>query len=242
MVPVSTRQKARAGKGVLPPNPKQWGNEHNGLDLREELDVRADLPLPHDDAFALFENVAILAHGALGAEQRHVDHLRTNSRVWAGAAIPREDGSVIVLYNDAHDIARIRSTLMEEFFHLRLGHRPSKIKLLELKRTHDAKIENEAFGSGAAALVPYAPLKALVHRGTHATEIAAQFQVSVPLVVFQRSWRTKLHTDLRREGRGEVPSERLASTLHQLVRRGSVLIKLEPQGILAARRHDQPSR
>jgi hypothetical protein len=76
---------------------------------------------------------------------------------------------------------------MEEFFHLRLGHRPSTIRYYATPgsaRTFDRRIEDEAFGSGAAALVPYTALRELAE--THSPgDIARHFKVSVDLIFFR---------------------------------------------------------
>jgi len=87
---------------------------------------------------------------------------------------------------------------MEEFFHLLLGHPPTSIRCYDgagSRRSFQSRIEAEAFGSGAAALVPYKPLRAMITEGRAAGEIAAHFRVSKDLVLF-RSKRTKLYRQL----------------------------------------------
>ena len=116
-------------------------------------------------------------------------------------AIPLEDGSVLVVYNDSHPMTRTRATLMEEFFHLRLEHSPTRVRFYSEKnggRTHDPEIESAAYGSGAAALVPFAPLEEMVECGTPARRIAETFKVSPALVSF-RMKVTFLYRKLRRK-------------------------------------------
>jgi len=63
-------------------------------------------------------------------------------------------------------------------------------------RSHDSNLEMEAYGSGAAALVPYQPLRAMVEEGKLTLGIARFFKVSRDLVVF-RTKVTKLYSRLR---------------------------------------------
>jgi hypothetical protein len=46
------RRIRRRGKGFLPPNNKQWDNEHNALDLREELNLSLNVPLHRQGSMA----------------------------------------------------------------------------------------------------------------------------------------------------------------------------------------------
>jgi Zn-dependent peptidase ImmA (M78 family) len=153
------------------------------------MGIGMDVPLPHADAFALLPEVSVAAHGDIPAAAVVVDYFRTRGKArWSGLALPLGDGRVLVLYNDAHPITRTRATLMEEFFHIVLGHRPSEIRLLDDgdgHRTHDKDTESEAYACGAAALVPYRSLKTMFSDGTNAARIATHFRVSTDLVYFR---------------------------------------------------------
>ena len=161
-------RRTRKGQGLLPPNPNWWEHEHNGLDLRHELRLALEDRLPHDTAFELLEDVHVCAHGDLEAPPEITAHFRNaGSKNWSGMCIPC-DGITLVVYNDGHPPRRIRATLMEEFFHLWLGHPPTRVRVFssgEAKRDFDRAIESEAYGSGAAALVPYKPLRAMLEQG-----------------------------------------------------------------------------
>jgi hypothetical protein len=194
-------RSSRKGKGVLPPNPKRWEHEHNALDLRYELGLDEGARLPLEHAFDLLENIAgVLPHTQLKIDASTMSHFTgKNSRKWSGMCIPLPRGEYLVVYNDGHPLTRVRATLMEEFFHLWLDHPPTKMRLLSNgsgARTFDSEIESEAYGSGAAALVPYKALKAMLGDGLSTREIAKHFLVSEQLVVFRarvskiaaRSW------------------------------------------------------
>ena len=185
----SGKTDGRKGKGFFPPNPKQWPIEKNGLDLRHELATDLGAPLDHDAAYGLLPHVSVNPHGAIPAAAMFINHFRgAGAASWSGLAMTLDDGHELVFYNDSHPENRIRATLMEEFFHLRLGHARSTVRVFGGDgpgRTFDSKVEDEAYQSGAAALVPYWSLKRLADAGRSASVIAGQFQVSRDLVVFR---------------------------------------------------------
>ena len=190
------RRRLRAGHGLLPPNPKQWDNEHNGLDLREDLALSLDDELPHTQAYSLVPHVTVLPHGEVPAAAK----FGGGRSSWSGFSLRIDDETELVLYNDAHPITRVRATLMEEFFHLRLGHERSVVRVLSngASRSYNALIEHAAFGSGAAALVPYNALKRLLEEGQSIKAIASRFAVSHELV----EYRLKVTKLYKRSGHG----------------------------------------
>lgn len=191
------RRKARGGRGLIPPNTVQWENEHNGLDLREDLGMSNDVRLDIDLAFSLYPRVLVRPHGSIPAAAKFIDHFRnTGQASWSGLSMPIEGGLELVLFNDAHPPGRVRATLMEEFFHLRLGHPRTHVRVFardDRGRTFDSGVEAAAYGSGAAALVPYSALKAMIRDSVPLGSIARHFEVSPDLVRF-RMKVTKLYT------------------------------------------------
>jgi len=183
-------RKTRSGKGLLPPNPKRWEDEHNALDLRHALELPLDRRLVHDDAFGLLDEVYVVPHSKLkGLAADLGGHFTgTRSSRWSGMCVPCEDGMTLVIYNDSHPPRRVRATLMEEFFHIWLEHKPTRLRLMangEGKREFHKEIEEEAYGSGAAALVPYQALKSMLKDGKSVDYIADHFLVSSQLVDFR---------------------------------------------------------
>ncbi len=129
--------------------------------------------------------------------------LGPGSEMWSGgaASIPLPDGKKLIILNPKHSPLRQRATLMEEISHVFLGHKPSRLAIEQtgsdgktLARDYNAAIEEEAYGTGAAALVPYAGLKQLIEKGKTAAEIARHYSVSRPLVEYRikvsRLWST----------------------------------------------------
>lgn len=182
-------RRSRAGTGVLPPNPRQWDCENHGLDLRRQLGVSVESRLVIAEVFALLPNTRVVAHGDLAVADVLANHFRgAAGKRWSGLAVSLGDGSELIIYNDSHPETRTRATLMEEFFHLRLGHPRSRIQLLadgSRTRSLDLEVERIAFGSAAAALVPFCHLRQLVDAGTPQQAIARKFGVSPMLVGFR---------------------------------------------------------
>lgn len=157
------------------------------MDLRHEIDCPLGDRLTHEAAFDTLANVHVLAHGDLGPAEA-VEHFRHSaSRNWSGMCIPCE-GTILVVFNDSHPPRRIRATLMEEFFHLWLGHEPTRLKVFangDSKRDFNRAKESEAYGSGAAALLPYRALRSVLEKGLSIPAIADHFLVSEQLVEFR---------------------------------------------------------
>ena len=198
------RRRARGGTGVIPPNTKQWNNEHHALDVRDALALGYVAPLPEvpDVYKQLLPGVTVFRLGDLPVAFLFANHFRTVGRSnWSGLALTMDDGSVLVVYNDTHSPTRVRATLMEEFFHIRLEHPSSALRLLpdaeKASRSYDEGVEGEAFGCAAACLVPYAALRHLVEEGRSVSEIATQFHVSPQLATF-RLKVTKLYAKAQR--------------------------------------------
>lgn len=193
------RRKARGGRGLIPPNRAQWENEHNGLDLRDVLGLDPLDVLSHEDAYRLLGHVSLMPHSRVPAAAVYLDHFRkAGSATWSGMSVPLPNGQEIVVFNDSHSLRRIRATLMEEFFHIRLGHPRSELRMHsngKRPRSFHQMVEREAYGSGAAALVPYAGLRKLTDAGETAGHIAQHYDVSRDLVVF-RAKVTKVYKNL----------------------------------------------
>lgn len=132
---------------------------------------------------------------------------------WSGGAASRRlpNGKKLIILNPTHAKTRHKATLMEEISHVFLGHKPSRLAIEArdrhgnlVARDYNAEIEEEAYATGAAALVPYTGLKKLVERGKTAAEIARHYNVSRALVEYRikisRLWDTYKDRIFRSEG------------------------------------------
>jgi hypothetical protein len=111
---------------------------------------------------------------------------------WSGGALarPLPDGKKLIILNPTHGVARRAATLMEEISHVFLGHRANRLARRSedgsvVARDFDDSIEEEAYGVGAAALVPYQALVEFINNGVTAGKIAKHFGVSRALVEFR---------------------------------------------------------
>ena len=187
----------------LPPGDKWRQFELYATGFRDFAGVRPDAAL---DPFRLaaFANLLVVAFEdikGLTAEVRaHL--LGDASEKWSGGAcsVPLPDGKKIVILNPNHGRMRTNATLMEEVSHVFLGHRPSRLKVVAetangqtVSREYRKADEEQAYGTGAAALVPFASLKRFMHEGLTSTEIAKHFRVSRELVEYRlkvtRLWK-----------------------------------------------------
>lgn len=122
---------------------------------------------------------------------------------WSGGAASQTlpDGRKLIILNPTHGRNRQHATLMEEVCHLFFGHKPSRLAIKNknkngetIARDYNEEIEEEAYSTGAAALVPYTELKRMVLAGRTSAEIARHFYVSKALVEYRikvsRLWDT----------------------------------------------------
>lgn len=188
----------------LPPGEKWRQFELHALGFRDFAGVRASAPL---DPFRLarFANLLVVGFDqikGLSAEaQEHL--LGAGSEKWSGGACsrPLPDGRRIVILNPNHGRMRTNATLMEEISHVFLGHQPSRLKVVAenergqtISRDYRKADEEEAYATGAAALVPFSALRRFVLEGQTSPQIAKHFRVSRELVEYRlkvtRLWST----------------------------------------------------
>ncbi len=182
-------RKARKGLHLLPPNPKRWEHEQNALDVRQALSIPLTERLDVLATFELLPEVFVCSNRDLDMDEQFKAHFTgARSGHWSGMCVAYPNGITLVFYNADHPQTRTRATLMEEFFHLWLGHPPDRLRLFfdgGGSRDFDGGKESEAYGSGAAALVPYQALRAMLGSGQTVGEIAEHFRVSDALVEFR---------------------------------------------------------
>lgn len=180
----------------LPPTQKGRHHEIRALGLRLFAGLtRDDQPL---DPFELARYAKLLVVpfeqiAALSSESR--SHLLGGGKdAWSGGAASHRlpDGRKLIILNPTHGKNRHNATLMEEISHVFLGHSPSRLAIEArnskgeiIARDYNHSIEEEAYGTGAAALVPYTALKRMVGQGKTINEIARHFCVSRALVEFR---------------------------------------------------------
>jgi hypothetical protein len=188
----------------LPPGEKWRQYELHALGFRDFARVRPSAPL---DPFHLakFANLVVIEFEQIkGLSAKNREHLLGSaSEEWSGGACSRPllDGRRIVILNPNHGRMRTHATLMEEISHVFLGHQPTKLKIVRegahgrtVSRDYRKADEDAAYGTGAAALVPFGVLRKFVLEGQTSRQIARHFRVSRELVEYRlkvtRLWST----------------------------------------------------
>src|SRR6201988_4455950 len=172
--------------GDLPPGEKWLNYELKALGLRDFARVRIDQPLNPFD-LARFANLIVIRFDQVeGLSESAREHLLgTASENWSGGACTLPNGMKLVILNPTHGRNRTNATLMEEICHVFLGHKPTRLSVFTkdgrgkvMSRDYREADEEEAYGVGAAGLVPYRSLKKFVKRKRTSSQIAYHFHVS----------------------------------------------------------------
>lgn len=165
--------------------------------LREDLAIRfretvkADLDAPLNPFKLQVKGACVEMIDAIPAiAPKTLDVLlKSHASYWSAATIPINDAESewLIVLNSAHTKERQRATLMEEFCHILLGHSLTTLSHVEGQtfRDYDKSQEQDAFGLGAAILVPQPALLKRVKRSQSAEAIAKHFKVSKELVEFR---------------------------------------------------------
>lgn len=164
--------------------------ERKAIRIRQFAGVGYLEPLnPYELAAKLKLRVVSLEElSALSAEARlHLTRLGADS--WSGGATPMlPDGSRLVILNPTHSRRRHSATLMEEICHVLLGHKADRLGTGAAhgkNRDYESERECEAYGVGAAALLPYHAVNEWLSRGNGSREIARRYGVSTALVGYR---------------------------------------------------------
>jgi len=188
----------------LPPGEKWRKFEIRALGLRDFALLARHQPLNPFD-LAKFANLIVVSFDQIeGLSDSAREHLLgTAVDAWSGGACTLPDGVKLVILNPKHGRARTNATLMEEICHVFLGHQPNRLSVVTkdsrgrvMARDYKKADEEEAYGVGAASLVPFGSLKSLLRRGKNSREIASHFRVSRELVEY-RMKVTKLWNDYK---------------------------------------------
>jgi hypothetical protein len=176
------------------PSGEKWRNfELKALGLRDFARVPVDQPLNPFDLARYANLIVIRFDEVAGLSETSREHLLGSaSEKWSGGAVTLPNGMKLVILNPTHGRSRTNATLMEEICHVFLGHQPNRLSVVTtdergkvMNRDYRKADEDEAYGVGAAALVPYASLKRMLLQGKTAKEIGFYFRVSRELVEYR---------------------------------------------------------
>ena len=190
----------------LPPTQKGRHHEIRARGLREFAGLRSDDQRLDPFTLARFARLFVASYDEIEpflSEETKAHLTGEGKNAWSGGAASHTlpDGRKLIILNPTHGKNRQNATLMEEVCHVFLGHKPSRLAVETrdkngkiIARDYNHAIEEEAYSTGAAALVPYTSLKRMVEAGRTSREIARHFYVSRALVEYRikvsRLWDT----------------------------------------------------
>jgi Zn-dependent peptidase ImmA (M78 family) len=185
----------------LPPTSKYRNFEIRALALRDFANLKRDDERLNPFELAHYANLFVVPFEKLESllsEESLKQLIGDGKETWSGGACSQAlpSGEKLIVLNPTHHINRQHATLMEEISHVFLGHTPSRLAVGNKTRDYHAEIEEEAYGVGAAALVPFSALRRMIKQGKTSREIARRFVVSQLLVEF-RMKITKLWEDYK---------------------------------------------
>jgi transcriptional regulator with XRE-family HTH domain len=108
---------------------------------------------------------------------------------WSAMSVPLDPDNErwAVLLNDTHAVERQRVTVLEELWHILLGHKLTKIARVAeaYGRTYDTTEEHDAYYLAAATLLPKAAMLNAVAQRLSSQQIAQRFGTSSELVDYR---------------------------------------------------------
>ncbi len=182
---------------TLPPTQKGRHHEVRALGLREFAGLRYDHQRLDPFSLARFANLFVASFDEIEpllTEETRQHLTGEGKELWSGGAASHTlpGGEKLIILNPTHHRNRQNATLMEEICHVFLGHQPSRLAVETrnhkgeiIARDYNHAIEEEAYSTGAAALVPYTAVKRMVAEGLTSQQIARHFQVSRALVEYR---------------------------------------------------------
>ena len=157
--------------------------------FRADLGLRQNEPL--DSLRVEVDSVQVIPIGKTNyLDARIVSQLRRDGGgEWSAMSVPLDSkkGTWVVLLNDGHTVERQRVTVLEEFWHILLGHKLTKIARIAeaYGRTYDKTEEHDAYYLASATLLPKAAIVDAVTKKQSSEQIAKRFGTSPDLVEYR---------------------------------------------------------
>jgi Zn-dependent peptidase ImmA (M78 family) len=136
----------------------------------------------------------------------HADRLLAGAgSEWSAMSVPldAEDENWAVLLNDSHTVERQRVTVLEELWHILLGHKLTRIARVAeaYGRTYDGTEEHDAYYLASATLLPKAAMIDAVSKNCTSEQIGRVFGTSSELVDYRIKrlglWREHVGKQIR---------------------------------------------
>jgi transcriptional regulator with XRE-family HTH domain len=157
--------------------------------FRKDLGLKSDQPL-NSLRIEIEDVLVVQASHADCLDPATIRHLCVRAASeWSAMSVPldAENERWAVLLNDSHSVERQRVTVLEEFWHILLGHRLTKIARVaeSYGRTYDKPEEHDAFYLAAATLLPKSGIIDAVRKKLSSEEIAQKYGTSPELVDYR---------------------------------------------------------
>ena len=163
--------------------------ERTAEQFRKELGLADSDPL--DSLRLQIDGVEVIGLMATDCiDEVTVKRLSTEScDEWSAMSVPLDErqNEWAVLLNDCHTTERQRVTLLEEVWHILLGHKLVKIAKIAdaYGRTYDAAEEHDAYYLASATLLPRNAILKAVDKRESSIEISQRFGTSPELVEYR---------------------------------------------------------
>jgi transcriptional regulator with XRE-family HTH domain/Zn-dependent peptidase ImmA (M78 family) len=163
--------------------------EKTAENFRKDLNLVADEPL--DSLKLKIEGVEVHKLSKVSFLDRALTTklLTVSCDEWSAMSVPIEisEDTWAVLLNDCHNKERQRVTILEEYWHILLGHKLTKIARVAeaYGRTYDKAEEHDAYFLASATLLPKAAIEKAVKAKQDSVSIAKIFGTSPELVDYR---------------------------------------------------------
>lgn len=165
--------------------------ESMALDARRQMGAKKTSD-PVDPLKIKLEGVQVITIEDLQSVPKAISKylLEDASSEWSAMSVPLDPNfeSWVIVRNHKHDIERQRVSLLEEFWHIMLGH--SLVRIVKIGnnhgRTYHPEEEDEAYFLASATLLPRKEIEAFVDNPDRNLEtFAKNYGVSQQLVEFR---------------------------------------------------------
>lgn len=164
--------------------------ERLSLSARSKLRIR---PYDRLDPWTFLPGAGLLVwepKDVPGIDPKHIVQLTVRDPdSWSGAMVQGVKGTAIII-NPAHPKTRQANTLMHEWSHLELKHKPNRVDLfdhgLAMLSDYPPELEEEADWLAGAMLAPRDGLAHFARKGAKNEEIAEHFGISEQLAGWRR--------------------------------------------------------
>jgi Zn-dependent peptidase ImmA (M78 family)/transcriptional regulator with XRE-family HTH domain len=163
--------------------------EEMARDFRKELGL--DDQKPFNPLKIMIEGVSILTIRQIdGITPEVAGHLEgPGATTWSAMSVPVDEEKEIwvIVCNEKHQLVRQHVSLLEEFWHILLGHKLTRIaKVADVYgRTFDEHEEHDAYYLAAATLLPETVIRNAVHEKKDGKQLAKDYGTSPELIEYR---------------------------------------------------------